>query len=201
MTPDIVTVPTGISPNIDGSMSPGEWDGATVENFADGSELLLMYADDFLYLGIRSNTPEMIGANIYIEDSGKIKILHTSAALGTAVYQQGGDSWQRIEGFDWQCRNSSHSAGAQAERANYLLENHWLSANSRMGEPNELEYQIEVTGASQRIAVSVFRSSTPDERAFWPLTLDDDCIKPNPGGLPKELHFSPEQWAILEVSR
>jgi len=202
-----VSVPSGNSPTIDGSISPGEWDEAAVVTLTDGSDLLLMYVDDYLYLGIRSNTPEMIGANIYVEDSGKIEILHTSAALGTAVYQQGGDSWQQgeswqqIEGFDWQCRNSSLSAAAQAERANYLLENHWLAANSRMGEPNELEYQIEMTGATPRIAVSVFRSSTPDERAFWPLTLDDDCIKPNPGGMPTELHFSLEQWATLDVPK
>jgi hypothetical protein len=194
-----INIPEGSPPVIDGTMSSSEWDKALVETLSDGSELLLMHAGDYLYLGIRSNTPEMIGANIFVEDGGQIMILHTSAALGTAIYQQAADSWQQEQGFDWQCRSSSNSAGAQAERATYLQENHWLAANSRMGAPDELEYQIELTDASQRIAVSVFRSSIPDERAFWPLTLDDDCIKPNPGGLPAELHFSPELWMMISI--
>ena len=196
---DSIVVPAGTPPTIDGTLSPGEWDKALVEILSDGSELLLMHADDYLYLGVRSNTPEMTGANIYIEDNGQIIILHTSAALGTAIYEQGADSWQQTQEFDWQCRNRGDSVAAQAERSAYLQENHWLAANSRMGAPNELEYQIEVTVASQRIAVSVFRSSTPDERAFWPATLDDDTIQPNPGGLPPELHFSPEQWGMLNL--
>ena len=194
---DSTVVPSGTQPTINGTLSPGEWDEALVETLSDGSELLLMHADDYLYLGVRPNTPEMTGANIYIEDNGQIMILHTSAALGTAIYQQGVDGWQQTQAFDWQCRDRSDSASAQAKRTAYLQENHWLAANSRMGAPNELEYQIEVTDGSQRIAVSVFRSSTPDERAFWPATLDDDTIQPNPGGLPTELHFSPDQWEML----
>ncbi|MEA3334743.1 MAG: serine hydrolase domain-containing protein [Chloroflexota bacterium] len=194
-----IVIPSGTPPTIDGTLSPGEWDKALVETFSDGSELLLMYADDYLYLGVRSNTPEMIGANVYIEDNGQIMILHTSAALGTAIYQQGADSWQQTQDFDWQCRNTGNGAVAQAGHSAYLQENHWLAANSRVGAPNELEYQIEVTDESPRIAVSVFRSSTPNERAFWPSALDDDTIQPYPGGLPTELHFSPDQWGMLDL--
>lgn len=160
-----------------------------------------MRMGNYLFLGIQSNTSEMIGANVYVESDGQIMILHTSAALGTAVYQQGIDSWQQIQDFDWQCRDTSNSESAQAERAAYLQENHWVAANSRMGKPNELEYQIEAAGTEQHIAVSVFRSSVPDERSFWPATLDDDSIKPTPDGLREELYFSPEQWAILEMMR
>ncbi|MCA9932610.1 MAG: hypothetical protein KC415_01710, partial [Anaerolineales bacterium] len=129
------------------------------------------------------------------EQDGQVRILHTSAALGTAVYQQNDAIWQQTQDFDWQCRDTSDSAAAQAARAAYLEQNHWLAANSRMGTPNELEYQIEWTGDVQRIAVSVFRSTAPDERVFWPATLNDATIQPNPGGLPAEMDFAPEQWA------
>ena len=74
-----------------------------------------------------------------------------------------------------------------------------MAANSRMGTPNELEYQIEMKDAAPRIAVSVFRSSSPDERAFWPPTLNDDTIRPNPDGLPEKLNLTREQWALWEV--
>ena len=143
----------------------------------------------------------MIGANVFIEDNGQVRILHTSAALGTAVYQQNGDIWQQTQDFNWQCRDTGNSEATQAKRAAYLQENGWLAANSRMGVPNELEYQIVLTGDSERIAVSVFRSSTPNERASWPPTLDDAAIRPNPGGLPTEMHFSPEQWATGEIEQ
>ena len=198
---DATAAPPWNPPAIDGALAPAEWKDAATASLSDGSELLMMQDDDYLYLGIRSVTPEMIGANVYVEDGGQIMILHTSAALGTAVYQQETDKWQQTQGFDWQCRNTGNSAAAQAERTAYLQENHWLAANSRMGEPNELEYQIKITYTSQRIAVSVFRSSTPNERAFWPPTLNDDSIQPNPGGLPTELRFSPEQWALINIER
>lgn len=191
-------VPTTL-PSIDGVLSPNEWEAAEITALSDGSELFLMQDDDNLYLGIRSITPEMIGANVFVEEGGQVRILHTSAALGTAIYQQGTNNWQQIQDFDWQCRNTGSSAAAQAERAAYLQENHWLAANSRMGTPNELEYQIELSGASQHIAVSLFRSSAPNERVFWPPTLDDDSIKPTPGGLSENLYLSLEQWIILEV--
>lgn len=180
---------------IDGILSPNEWDTAVTETLSDGSELLLMQDDDYLYLAVHSVTEEMIGANIFVSAGEQVRILHTSAALGTAVYQQNDSIWQQTQDFNWQCRDTGDSAAAQAKRGAYLQENGWLAANSRMGVPNELEYQIELTGDSERIAVSVFRSSTPNERAFWPPTLNDATIRPNPGGLQKEMNFSPEQWA------
>ena len=198
------TVPPTITPQtsqptIDGTLSPGEWDTAVVEYLSDGSELLLMQDNDNFYLGVRSVTPEMIGANVFIADGEQVRILHTSAALGTAVYQQNTDIWQQTQAFHWQCRDTSSSDAAQAERVAYLQENHWVAANSRMGTPNELEYQIEMKDAAPRIAVSVFRSSSPDERAFWPPTLNDDTIRPNPDGLPEKLNLTREQWALWEV--
>ena len=87
------TVPPTITPQtsqptIDGTLSPGEWDTAVVEYLSDGSELLLIQDNDNFYLGVRSVTPEMIGANVFIADGEQVRILHTSAALGTAVYQR-----------------------------------------------------------------------------------------------------------------
>jgi hypothetical protein len=157
-----------------------------------------MQDDDYLYLAVRSVTPEMIGANVFVADGEQVRILHTSAALGTAVYQQKGSIWQQTQDFDWQIRSTSSSDTAQAERAAYLQENGWLAANSRMGTPNELEYQIKRTDTTPRIAVSLFRSSAPNERVVWPTPLNDATIQANPGGLPPEMHFTPEQWATYE---
>jgi hypothetical protein len=46
-----------------------------------------MQDDDYLYLGVRSATPEMIGANVFVAAGEQVMILHTSAALGLAGHQ------------------------------------------------------------------------------------------------------------------
>ena len=76
-----------------------------------------MHAGGYLYLGIRSATREAFATNIYVEDNDQVRILHASAALGTAIYQQGTDSWEQTRAFDWKCRGSSNSEAAAAARA------------------------------------------------------------------------------------
>lgn len=195
-----ISVPRGKSPIIDGTMSPGEWDGAVVKSFSDGSELFLMYSDGYLYLGIRAKTSEMIVGNIFIEHGDEIAILHSSAALGTARYQKGMGSWQQTQGFVWRCRSTDNSEAARAERDAFLKEEHWVAANARMGLPNELEFQIEMTNETMRLAVNFLTASNPNVKIPWPPDLNDDCIKPTPGGLPAQFHFSPDKWATLGIS-
>jgi len=192
-----LSVPRGTPVTIDGTMTPGEWDPARVEAFADGSELFLMHDQGYLYLAIRSNTPEMIVGNIFLSEGDKVRILHTSAALGTAVYQRGVESWQQTQAFNWRCRRTDRSDAAQAERDTFLQDEGWVSINSRVGTPNELEYKIQLSGRSIRLAANLLRSSAPDVKVAWPPDLDDDCVKPTPGGLPAEMHFSPDRWAAI----
>lgn len=192
-----ISVPQGTAPAIDGTMSPGEWDSAWVGTFSEGSELLLMYSEGDLYLGIRAKTPEMIVGNVFLDLGDEIAILHASAALGTALYQKGVDSWQRTQDFVWRCRATDNSELAQAERDAFLREEHWVAANARMGSPNELEYRIEAACDTLRLAVNFLRASDPNLKIPWPIDLDDDCIKPTPGGLPAQLLFSPDRWATI----
>lgn len=195
-----ISVPQGKPLAINGKMSPGEWDSARVETFSDGSELFLMYSDGYLYLGIRANTPEMTVGNIFINRGDEIAILHSSAALGTALYEKVVGSWQRTQGFVWCCRKTDHSREAQAERDAFLKDEHWVAANARMGSLNELEYQITVTNETLCPAANFLRASNPNVKTLWPNNLDDDCIKPTPGGMPAKLHFSPDAWATIGIS-
>ena len=142
----LIAAPPGKPQAIDGTLSPGEWDDAAKDAFSDGSELFLMYSEGYLYLGIRANTPEMIAGNVFVAYDDRVEILHVSAALATAVYRQDADRWLMAKGFKWCCRSTVENAAAQDERSNFLRDEHWVAANSRIGAPNELEYQIEVTG-------------------------------------------------------
>ena len=100
MPSDPLQVPSGNPPTIDGTHSPSEWDAAAVETFVDGSQLLLMQAGDFLYLGIRANVSGTVVGNVYILHGDEVAVLHSSAALGTAIYEKGEESWQQIQDFD-----------------------------------------------------------------------------------------------------
>jgi LuxR family maltose regulon positive regulatory protein len=51
-----------------------------------------------------------------------------------------------------------------------------------------------------RLAVVFTRSTYPYEKVPWPANLDDDCIKPTPGGFPATLAFSPDEWGILTLT-
>ena len=193
----IVFVPRGKPQAIDGTISQGEWDLAVSETFPDNSELLMMYSDGYLYVGIRANTAEMIVGNIHLNYGDEISILHASAALGTAIYQKQVDDWQQLQGFSWCCRSSNLSETNQAEM-NTLLENdHWLATNSRIGTPNEIEYQIEIEHESIQMAVNYIKVSEPNLKIPWPSNLNDDCIKQTPGGLPDQMHFSPDKWVTI----
>jgi hypothetical protein len=180
-------------------MSSEEWSNAHIETFSDGSELLLMHTDGYLYLAIRANTPGMVVGNIFIDHGDEVAVLHTSAALGTALYQKGETTWQQTQEFTWRCRRTDNSEAAQAERNAFLQDEQWVAANARMGSPNELEYQIKTTGNTVRLATTFLRASNPNVKVPWPTDLADDSIRPTPGGFPRELHFSLESWATITI--
>ena len=96
-------------PVIDGIISSGEWEDARADNFFDDSKVFLMQSEDYWYIGIRADTPDMIVVNIFIARGNEIKILHASAALGTASYQRDEDAWLLTQEFSWSCRDTSDS--------------------------------------------------------------------------------------------
>jgi hypothetical protein len=195
-----LTIPHGSPVTIDGVITLPEWAAAHVETFADSSELLIMRDAEYLYLAIRGTTEEMIAANVYIEENGEVIIHHTSAALGTAIYQSAENSWLKTQDFRWQCRATDNSEASQTERSDFLEQEGWLAATSRRGTPNELEYQIKIRAENLPLAVAFMRSSEPERRVFLPLDLADDTIQPAPGGLPEKRIFSPETWLLLDLS-
>ncbi len=200
MDQSTVSVPQGSAPTIDGTISPGEWKDATSEIFADGSELLLLKNDGYLFLGIRADTTDMIVGNIFFNQGEEVKILHSSAALGTAIYQKEADIWQQIKPFEWCCRGTSNNSSDQAARETFFQQEGWLSINSKVGTLNELEYQIEISDEPIRLAANFLRatSNPQNEKTPWPADLTDDVIKPTPGGLPAQSNFAPATWAKLE---
>ena len=184
---------------IDGVMEDGEWDNATAVNFLDNSLLLFLTDGDFLYLGIREHSGEMIAVNVFIHFENEISVFHSSAALGTAVYQKEENTWNKTRDFEWCCRQTYESDQATQELENLLTTDHWVASNSRKGIPSEVEYQIKIPGETIRMSVSFLRASDPGQKIPWPTDLNDDCILSTAGGFPQEMAFDINQWGLVHV--
>lgn len=198
--PLVLSIPVGEPQAIDGVIAPGEWDSAVVSSFLDGSEILLMHKDGYLYLAVRAKTTGLIAGNIYLAAGDQIIIMHTSAALGTAHYQLEGQTWQLTQGFVWRCRQTSNSDAAMAAREAFFEEEGWVSINGYMGTPNELEYKITLPEGEFRLAANyIGADSAADIKVPWPAYLTDGTTTPTPGGPPQQMQFVPEVWAAVEL--
>jgi len=185
-------------PVIDGVLNPGEWDQAELVHFEDGSELFLLQSGEYFYLAVRALPAEMIAGNVFINEGDLISILHTSAALGTAVYEREGSTWRKIQDFEWCCRTRMDSEEARENREVFFDKEGWLGINSFLGNENELEYKIRLTGSEDFLAVNLLRVDNPAQKQVWPIDLVDGPAQPNEGGFPEVMELFPETWQNLE---
>jgi hypothetical protein len=197
----IPDVPQENTPLIDGTLSTGEWDAAREESFKGGSQLFLLTDSKYLYMGIRSNFAGMLMGNIFIQRGDTISILHTSGALGTAIYQQGPEDWRLIQDFTWQCRDAGDSQTIPVECKAFLDQEGWLGSMSYMGNPEELEYQIELTAEPMHILVVFENLEYAGLKYLWPAQVEVNIGELTHGYSPPNLSFSPEEWAEITVNR
>jgi hypothetical protein len=141
-----------------------------------GGELLLMHEGGYLYIGIRAK-PEPV-TSICIDQGERVSILHSSAAIGTAIYKQGDAVWEMIQGFEWCCRETTDSPQAQESRSEHLELNGWMASNGRMGTPEDVEFKIYMPEGQLRLAVTSIGAPDYEEIAWWPVEMADDCRNP-----------------------
>jgi len=191
----------GNPPTLDGTLSPGEWDGARREVFSDGSELLLMQNGGYLYLGIRAHIRNVSVWSVCLDRGDEIAVLHSSAALGTAVYKRTESGWQRARTFAWTLRDTSNSETAHQGRKQFLEEEGWLASLGTMGKPEEVEFQLAMPKGMLRLALAFLLPPGFDKAAYWPAGPDDDPGNMDllRGDAPAQARFSPEQWPLVMV--
>jgi hypothetical protein len=194
---------TNAPPAIDGTLSPGEWDGARQVELPGGGQLLFLHDGDYLYLGIRAAANPL--GSLCLDRGDEVAILHSSAALGTAIYQEDDQGWQRTKDFSWDCRSTDDSPFAQRQRDEFLQREGWVANNGRTGTPEELEFQIAVPEGEDSLRLAVTYLQAPDYGSviWWPPELDDDCrnIQLLRGPVPESLQFSPGTWATVITTR
>jgi hypothetical protein len=149
-----------------------------------------------LYLAVKGSSPGILGANVYLFQEKIIRIMHISAALGTAEYIQEDGSWSLSRNFDWKHRLTGNGDAALTERENYFNEEGWAAPNARTGQANHLEMQILVQSGS-KIAISLIDPGSND-RIVWPAGLDDDTGMVFSTGLPTEINLEPDGWHLIE---
>lgn len=193
--------PPGEPPTPDGVITDDEWAGAYRVNFPDQSSFSILQDDKFLYLAVQSRDVEQGAGNICLASQDQVRLLHSSAALGTAVYEKNGDEWSLTRKFDWKCRGTTNSAPDQEERDEFLREYGWIANNGRAGEPGQMEYKIALTEYPMRIAVVYRKNSREDSRIWWPGSLVDDCLDKMliDQPIPDKAVFLPGNWiTVLE---
>lgn len=185
----VLEIPTGAPPVIDGTLSAEEWDGALHTIMSDGSELYWIHANGFLYLGIQSST---IGAaNLVILREGQVWVLHSSAALGSAIYEPQGDDWGLIQDFSWCCRSTINFE----ENVTLFQAESWQASIGYLGEDGQVEYQVAVENNQAKLAVSYMLAD--ESVSYWPDSLDESSAQ-QLYGIRKDVEsFSIEDWATL----
>jgi hypothetical protein len=190
----------GILPEIDGSIQAEEWKDAEVWNLEGGGQLYLLTAGDHLFLAVRALPPGMIVGNVFLSVGNEVKVFHSSAALGTVIFQQDGDNWQKIKDFEWCCRSRVDDPSSREARTALYDREGWLGANSFLGAENELEYKIRLEGSESALALNYLWADGSAAKQVWPAGLSDGVSWPSEGGFPDLMEFSPEKWYPLQAA-
>ena len=184
-----VAVPVAATaPTIDGVLGPGEWDGASRDTMSDGATIFLEQFDGTLYVAVAGDEIGAVNVILGIED--EVWILHSSAALGSALYAAVSGSWQLEHGFEWCCRGTTDTDS----RKDLFGTEGWQANIGSAGEPGTVEYQIALPWDGAAVAISSLRDES--DKGFWPADLSAEARDQLLGVPPGQRNFAIEEWAI-----
>jgi hypothetical protein len=191
-----VHIPTGLPAAIDGIIDPDEWADADMQEMNDGSKLYLKYAEDALYLAIDAQEPGTV--NLGIIRDGELWILHSSAALGSAVFSPHEDGWQLRKTYEWCCR----ATYVNSELDSLMVAEGWLSTNQFVGNENQTEYLVEIPEEEIIISITyIFYDGI--NAAYWPLSLahSDLLLFSSQPQVGDQAIFTTDDWVQLIVKQ
>jgi hypothetical protein len=176
-------------------LDEGEWEDALVTELNDGSLLYLKYSGDSLYLALDAQVEGIV--NVGIIRDGQLQILHSSAALGSAIYENTSEGWQMVKNFEWCCRVSA----PESQLEDLLTQEGWLSHNQHYGDSTQTEYRIVVPADHIRIAVT-YLFMDQSGSAWWPVDLSQEDLLhySTPPSIGSLALFSDQDWVTLLVT-
>ncbi len=199
----IHTVPSGSMPVLDGTLSAGEWDDALRIALDARTTLSLKHAEGALFLGLSARTTGVVSPCVV--RGSDVWVLHASAALGTAIYGQDGETWRQSEGFSWDCRTTGFGEQALAEREAFLAREGWLGTIGYLGAPTHFEVRVELLDRDSMTILFLFLflgSGFPRQVVTWPdLEEPGDYAELITGPVPENVAFDVTTWARLAFER
>lgn len=188
---------SGAAPRIDGVIGEKEWAGSERHELAGGGEVLLLRRGDMIYLAVHGASTGL--ASLCVGNAKTVSILHSSAALGTAIYDRAGDGWQRQKNFEFVVRDSPRT-GPPSDDVNqkHMQEWGWLSNPSHRGSPVR-EFAIRLTPERQFLGVAYVTTDGEGSVASWPRSMRDDCaaLRLGQGWTEEAQKFEPQTWHRL----
>ena len=185
---------------LDGRVDEAEWKAASTQQLEGGGTVQLMIRDNLLFLGIRGPADGM--AHVCAGASDEVRILHLSAAVGSAVYRRTGDSWTLQTPFSWSLRETGLAGPPATARTEYLQKEGWVGTVTRMGRMTDREVIIDRTRfrSPLRLAVAYVatKNGEPGAVSRWP-DIRDTCTDQNSvsGHLPDTAKFLVNDWALV----
>jgi hypothetical protein len=195
------------TPKIDGQVLPtgkpdknnlGEWKEAAKVSLGSGSYAVLQHDGKFLYVGLVGAKAGI--ASLCTGGLNGVRVLHASAALGTAVFEQDKDrKWRMTRGFTWTNREAPDDPQFIDARASTLDKEGWIATTSPHS-VQQREYAIYIKGRTEVPIVLGFLTFTPRQKTFlyWPENLEDDCADADlaSGFTDRQYTFDPTKWGV-----
>lgn len=195
------TVPRGSAPILDGVVQTAEWSDAVELSGGAGTRLLLKHDGRDLFVGITTSGPMI--ADVCTIRNDTIRVLHSSASLGSASYAGVSDSARmRIADFTWALRDGTEAALSAVARQDHYQQFGWLATTIGMAaQSREWRIRLGDLGDSPRIAVTLL-SFGAGGMAAWPATVTDQCLDRSfaMGTAPAVARFAPLTWMTLELA-
>jgi len=144
-----------------------------------------------LYLAVKTLN---IGAvNLAIQNEDQVRILHSSAALGSAIYEKRGDGWHLTQNFSWCCRSTI----SFDESEQLFQDEGWLATIGYLGAPGEVEFQLVLPDGEVKVAVS--NISADSSVSFWPEDLSQSAVEQLRGERNEFEDFLIDQWVTIII--
>jgi CubicO group peptidase (beta-lactamase class C family) len=188
-SPQVLGVPDIAAPRVDGVIEPNEWSGAVTTTMDDGSEVFWAHSAGDLYVAVE--TERGGSKNLLIAEADRIRILHSSAALGSAEYQLVEGEWHLVRDFAWCCRDGIDGSGAGA----LFAAEGWLASMASDGPHEQVEFRVEWPQDGALVALSHVPASSA--AAFWPLWLGDAAKGALTGARQEVETFDVSRWVKL----
>ncbi|MEM7167486.1 MAG: hypothetical protein AAF581_18650 [Planctomycetota bacterium] len=209
-TPQVVVPYLDTTVTVDADLTKDEWSGAVEQRLPTGAKLLLRHDANGVAIGVRSMKQGVL--TIFLELDGKVYALHSSALIGTAIYEkQGGDGkgvWKLTQPFEYGVSSPGFEeqhgwTGSTTEPRGKgdiecLLSRKLLrldtTASGTKTKPTSQQQQLKI-----RIVHAAIGSGT---LPGWPALATDDTANERllMGHDPAELRFDPAQWGTLELA-